>query len=167
MFAPGGHKISRAMRILVRNGQRKHKIDSRLFKKRLAKILEALEQNPCELSVLLTGDRKIKKLNSQYRKVDSATDVLSFPQDSSAVDEQGIPLLGDVVISVETAARQAKEHLLTLDEELALLAIHGILHLRGLDHERSSKEARLMQRQTRDLFTLIFPGRQPSGTSNF
>jgi len=155
------------MEILVRNGQRKYKIDSRQFKKRLGTVLEALEQNTSELSVLLTTDRKIKELNGQYRNLDHPTDVLSFPQDSAAVNEKGIPLLGDVVISVETAARQAEEHLLTLDEELALLAIHGILHLRGLDHERSKKEARQMQQQTRDLFTLIFPGRQPSGTSNF
>ena len=155
------------MDILVKNGQRKHKIQSSHLKKRLGQILEALDQSACELSVLLTDDRKIQELNSQYRSLDKPTDVLSFPQDSAAVNEKGMPLLGDVVISVETAARQAEEHLLTLDEELALLAIHGILHLRGLDHERSRKEARQMQQQTRDLFTLIFPGRQPSGTSNF
>ncbi len=155
------------MEILVKNGQRKHKIQSSHLKKRLAQILEALDQSACELSVLLTDDRKIQELNIQYRSLDKPTDVLSFPQDSAAVNEKGMPLLGDVVISVETAARQAEEHLLTLDEELALLAIHGILHLRGLDHERSRKEARQMRQQTRDLFTLIFPGRQPSGTSNF
>ena len=155
------------MEILVRNGQKKHKIQSRLLKKRVGKVLEALDQEACELSVLLTDDREIQELNNQYRSLDKPTDVLSFPQDDAAVNENGLSLLGDVVISVETAARQAGEHLLTLDEELALLAIHGILHLRGLDHERSRKEARQMQQQTRDLFTLIFPGRQPSGTSNF
>ena len=154
------------MEILVRNGQRKHKIHSRQLKQRLGQILEALDQTACELSILLTDDRKIQELNCQYRDLDKPTDVLSFPQDSAAVNEKGIPLLGDVVISVETAARQAEEHLLTLDEELALLAIHGILHLRGFNHERSRKEARQMQQQTRELFTLIFPGRQPSGTSN-
>ena len=67
------------MEILIRNGQRKHKVDSKHLKKRLAVVLEALEQNTCELSVLLTGDRKIKELNGQYRSMDKPTDVLSFP----------------------------------------------------------------------------------------
>ena len=80
---------------------------------------------------------------------------------------RGDTLLGDVVISVETAARQAEEHHLSFNEELILLAIHGILHLLGYDHERSPQDARIMQDKTQVVFESLFPGRRPSGTSNF
>ena len=115
----------------------------------------------------MTDDAEIQELNRTYRDLDQTTDVLSFPQDEDAVNESGDTLLGDVVISVETAARQAEEHHLSFNEELILLAIHGILHLLGYDHERSPQDARIMQDKTQAVFETLFPGRRPSGTSNF
>jgi probable rRNA maturation factor len=93
-----------------------------------------------EVSILLTDDATIHALNRDYRSQDKPTDVLSFSQRDVTATSPLIPdnhqpneLLGDVVISVETAARQAENHGVGLGEELALLTVHGILHLLGYD----------------------------------
>ena len=155
------------MEILLKNNQNQHPVDLPQFQSQVAQILEKLGETECELSLLLTDDVAIQELNRTYRKLDQPTDVLSFPQDEEAVNERGETLLGDVVISVETAARQAEEHHLNFNEELILLAIHGILHLLGYDHERSPQDARVMQDKTQAIFEILFPGRRPSGTSDF
>jgi len=155
------------MEILISNNQDQHPINEAQFQSQIGQALEKLEETDCELSLLLTDDAGIQTLNKAYRDLDKATDVLSFPQDEDAVNESEDTLLGDVVISVETAARQAEEHHLSFNEELILLAIHGILHLLGYDHERSPQDARIMQDKTQLVFETLFPGRRPSGTSNF
>jgi rRNA maturation RNase YbeY len=155
------------MEILIQNNQDHHPVDSEQFQSQIGQVLETLDETECELSLLLTDDAEIQSLNKTYRDLDKATDVLSFPQDEDAVNESGDTLLGDVVISMETAARQAEEHHLSFNEELILLAIHGILHLLGFDHERSPQDARIMQDKTQAVFETLFPGRRPSGTSNF
>ena len=97
-----------------------------------------------EVSIVLTGDDEIQRLNRQYRSIDKPTDVLSFPLRSaqSADSAPAIPglaePLGDVVVSVDTATRQAQEHAHSLEDELSLLVIHGILHLLGYDDETES-----------------------------
>jgi len=155
------------MEILLQNNQDQYPVDASQFQSQIGQVLEKLEETQCELSLLLTDDAEIRQLNKTYRNLDQATDVLSFPQDEDAVNESGDTLLGDVVISVETAARQAEEHYLSFNEELILLAIHGILHLLGYDHERSPQDARIMKDKTQVIFETLFPGRRPSGTSNF
>lgn len=155
------------MEILISNNQNQHTVDVAQFKSQIGQVFEKLGETRHELSLLLTDDEEIQTLNRTYRGLDRATDVLSFPQDENAVNESGDILLGDVVISVETAARQAEEHHLNFNEELILLAIHGILHLLGFDHERSPQDARIMQDKTQVVFETLFPGRRPSGTSNF
>ncbi len=155
------------MEILIRNAQRKFPLDTSLLKKRITAVLEALDQEQSELSVLLTNNAKIRELNYNYRDKDRATDVLSFPQDDDALDENGLRLLGDVVISVETAVLQAEDHALTLEQELVLLTIHGVLHLLGYDHDRSRKEEVYMKKTTQKVFQKLYPGVLPSGTSNF
>ncbi len=155
------------MEILLSNNQNQHPVDSKVLQSQIGQLLEKLGETQCELSLLLTDDAEIRRLNKTYRNLDHATDVLSFPQDENAVNESGDTLLGDVVISVETAARQAEEHHLSFNEELILLAIHGILHLLGYDHERSPQDARIMKDKTQVIFETLFPGRRPSGTSDF
>ncbi len=155
------------MEILLSNNQSQHPVDTSQIQSQVAQVLESLGEERCELSLLLTDDIEIQELNRKYRDLDQATDVLSFSQDDEAVNESGDTLLGDVVISVETAARQAGEHHLSFNEELILLAIHGILHLLGYDHDRSPQDARDMQEKTQTIFATLFPGRRPSGTSNF
>lgn len=100
-----------------------------------------------ELSLLLTDDAEIQELNLRWRGLDRPTDVLSF-----ALDEAGGPegLLGDVVISVETALRQASRRRVSLDQELELLAVHGSLHLLGHDHALP-EEAGRMRAKTRKI----------------
>jgi len=127
--------------------------------------MRALEREDDELSILLVDDATIQNLNRQHRNIDSATDVLSFPQMED--DEFISHMLGDVVISVETAKRQAKEHHFSLEQELVLLLIHGLLHLLGYDHERSPKEEQAMKEKTWELFALIFPGKTPSSACDY
>ena len=96
-------------------------------------------------------DLEIRRFNRQYRQKDKATDVLSFP----LADEVQPYLLGDVVISVETAARQARRRHHSLREELQILLIHGILHLLGYDHEVSRSEAIRMHRKEREVRAIL------------
>jgi probable rRNA maturation factor len=108
-----------------------------------------------EISVVFTDDRVIRGLNGTYRKKDMATDVLSFPQAAGPGEDRS---LGDLVISVETAKRQAKEFGVTFRDEMARLTIHGILHLCGYDHENvPRREADRMRRKERRLLSMLAP----------
>lgn len=104
-----------------------------------------------ELSIALVSDVEMQRLNSTYRRVDRPTDVLAFPMSERTDDGPHPRLLGDVVISVDTAARQAAQRDVGLAEEVRVLLTHGILHLLGYDHERSPAEARRMFRRQREL----------------
>lgn len=96
-------------------------------------------------------DQEIHRLNRQYRGKNKPTDVLSFP----LADALHPHLLGDVVISTETAVRQAKRRSLSLQEELQTLLVHGILHLLGYDHEVSRSEAIRMHRKEREVKVML------------
>jgi len=118
----------------------------------------------CELSLSLVSDRAIRKLNRTYRRIDSATDVLSFsqieqagaaPNNPKGVTNSAGLVLGDVVISIDTAVRQARELRVTPASRMRRLLIHGFLHLIGYDHERSSSEARKMFARERALVSKI------------
>jgi probable rRNA maturation factor len=105
-------------------------------------LLALLHQSRAELSIALVGDKEMRPLNAQYRRQNKTTDVLSFlvtdqPQTAPV-------LLGDVVLSVEQARRQAKARKHSLKREMATLLVHGVLHLLGHDHERSVREAKEM-----------------------
>ena len=112
------------------------------LKKIAGSILKALERTQAELSIALVGDKEMRLLNAKYRKKNKTTDVLSFPAHHPATAKP--ILLGDVVISVEHARRQAKERNHSLKREMVILLIHGILHLLGYDHERSRWQAKIM-----------------------
>jgi probable rRNA maturation factor len=118
------------------------KVSVRKIKKTALKILRLLDQNLTELSIALVEDREIQRLNCRYRHENEPTDVLSFA--SGEVLPGGVLLLGDVVISLEKAGRQARAARWTLEKEVETLLIHGILHLVGYDHERR-EEARVMR----------------------
>ncbi len=109
-------------------------------------------EKKAELSVLLTGDAEVQSLNKAYRKKDKITDVLSFPLLEGKKMKSGlgktIPL-GDVVISLPQVRRQAAEQGKKFDEELALLLVHGILHLLGYDHVTKAQEKRMFGLQNR------------------
>ncbi len=113
---------------------------------------ESALQNP-ETSILLLDDCRIAELNETYLHRQGPTDVISFPQYDGSVPP-GLPqLLGDVVISVETAVRQAPRHGNTAGEEIVVLLIHGVLHLLGYDHEQSPEQERIMRRREKELFS--------------
>ena len=117
------------------------------------RLLRALGLERAELSVLLVSDREMRRLNHRWRGRDRPTDVLAFAQGEGAAAPDG--LLGDVVISVDTARCQAAERGETLGREGERLLIHGLLHLLGYDHERSAADARRMQRRERALARLL------------
>ena len=115
---------------------------------RLARaILSEVGEASAELGILFVGDQRMRGLNRRYRGKDRTTDVLAFAMREAP--HCSSDLLGDVVIAVPTAVRQAKQGQRSLDEELVVLLVHGILHLCGYDHERSEKEARRMRRRER------------------
>lgn len=116
-------------------------------------ILTLIRKPHAVLGIVLVGDRRMRQLNKQYRKRDKSTDVLAFPL-------QGGPgprtvLLGDVVISLPMAHRQARESNHSLDRELTVLLVHGVLHLCGYDHERGVEEARRMRRRERAILRQV------------
>ena len=153
------------MPVFISDDQRERFVDCELLKIQGRNILFFLGCGNQELSVLLTDDKKIRELNKEYRGQDRATDVLSFPQNEGEENEPDYHLMGDVVISTVTAKRQASQHGLSLEEEIVLLLIHGILHLLGFNHERS-EEACHMKKKTRELFDHIFPNKKPTESCN-
>ncbi len=114
-------------------------------------MLRELGQATSELSIAIVPDDEIAVLNFEHRGKRSATDVLSFSLLEGEYSDQRGELLGDVVIGIETAARQARAAHRGLDEEVARLLIHGILHLLGWDHEDSA-EAKRMRAEERRLW---------------
>jgi probable rRNA maturation factor len=109
---------------------------------------------PYEVSLVFTDSETVKQLNRDYRGVDEPTDVLAFymlPQkeadDSFALPPDGVTRLGEVIISYPRAVEQAKEQGHSTERELALLIIHGILHLLGYDHEEPEEEAEMRTRE--------------------
>jgi rRNA maturation RNase YbeY len=149
-------------------------ISSRLRRRRLRlprlrslseKILREVGKPRAGLSLLIVGDRSMRRLNRRYRGKDRTTDVLAFPMrtGSSRVTRHASPvtssLLGDIVISLPQAERQARQAGHSLDREITVLVIHGLLHLLGYDHERSAREARRMAR--REALVLRRLGRLP------
>lgn len=111
--------------------------------RRLAEaMLSELALERAELSVLLTDDETIRTLNREHRHKDRPTDVLAFPLDGAPEDDPA-PLLGDVVISIPTAERQATSRRRPLVREVRFLLAHGLLHLIGFDHDTAKKKARM------------------------
>ncbi|MCF2970039.1 rRNA maturation RNase YbeY [Synechococcus sp. Nb3U1] len=114
---------------------------------------------PCELSLCLTSDDHIRELNREFRQIDEPTDVLAFAAQEMLApvgirEVSGVRLLGDIVISVQTARLQAKAQGHRLSDELAWLATHGLLHLLGWDHPDELSLQRMMQQQ-RQLLSAI------------
>lgn len=117
-------------------GQAGRKLAPRL-KRRARAFLKMLQEDGRELSIALVRDAQIRRLNRNFRKKDKATDVLSFPAGDGPLGSQA--LLGDVIISLDTARRVAKELGVTLEAEVDRYLAHGILHLLGHDHHRAAE----------------------------
>ena len=101
--------------------------------------------------MMLVDDEYIKNLNAQYRGLDRATDVLSFALDEGAepdiIDGPEEKLLGDIVISLDTACRQAEEYNHSVEREISYLTVHGLLHLLGYDHQEPEDKQRMREQE--------------------
>ena len=117
-------------------------------------MLDALGMPDAELSVLLCDDETIRRLNRRYRKKNKPTDVLAFPMNEGPGPAPQPTLLGDVVISVPTATRQARERDRAIVQEVTFLLAHGLLHLVGYDHA-TKREEREMNARTDDLMAAV------------
>lgn len=143
------------MPVALQSRVRSAGVSAASLRKTAQQLLDAAGCPDAVLSISLVGDAAIRKLNAAYRARDRATDVLSFPLHGSAKNRERQPhLLGDVVISVPTARRQAAAYDAPLRRELQRLLIHGILHLLGHDHHRPH-ERRKMEREERRLAAAI------------
>jgi probable rRNA maturation factor len=100
--------------------------------------------SPCEISVLLTDDGGVRALNAQFRGIDKATDVLSFPSGDFSPDE-GKMFLGDMALSLPMCRKQAKEYGHPVKRELMYLTVHSVLHLLGFDHVDEGEQKKLMR----------------------
>jgi probable rRNA maturation factor len=120
--------------IEVVNRQRGKKIDTEAWASFAARALAAIGKPESSATIAFVSDSRIRELNRRFRDIDKATDVLSFPSESDEAN------LGDIAVSVETAAAQAKENGLAFEDEIAQLILHGLLHLSGYDHETDNGE---------------------------
>lgn len=124
-----------------------------MLSRRAEKALSLLGLAGAEVSVLITGDRKMRALNRDYRGIDRTTDVLSFAMSEAGAGEvAGGPMpLGDIVISAPKAALQAEEAGHSTDDEMTFLLVHGLLHLAGFDHETNAADKRRMFKKQDEL----------------
>ncbi len=126
--------------IEVVNRQRKMEIDCedwRRFAEKAAQVSPVGEEG---VTIAFVSDRTMRELNRRWRGKRGTTDVLSFPNQEESFEKSDHRQLGDIVISVEQAARQAKENKLDLNDEIAQLILHGLLHLSGYDHSTDNGE---------------------------
>ena len=126
----------------VVNRQRRLKLNTEAWSNFAARALDAIGKSKSSATIAFVSDKRIRELNRQFRGVDKATDVLSFPAEEKFN-------LGDIAVSVDTAAVQAKENGLTFDGEIAQLILHGLLHLCGYDHETDTGEMNRLELRLR------------------
>jgi probable rRNA maturation factor len=148
------------MPVYLSNATRKSGLDFRAIERTVGALLAAIDERESSISVSFVRDAKIRELNRAFRGLDKPTDVLSFPLVEPGDAYPGAErLLGDIVISVDTARRQAADYDAPLDREVERLLIHGVLHLLGHDHlepaERAAMEAE--ERRLADAIGMPWP----------
>ena len=146
------------MEILIKNQQKIIKLNQKKIEGIIKKVLQYLKvDEETEISVLFTDDKFIRSLNNKYRGIDKLTDVLSFSLLEGAVKSPEVEsdkLLGDVIISVETAQRQADSLNHSIEKELTVLLIHGLLHLTGYAHEKD-KNYKIMREKESEILKIF------------
>jgi probable rRNA maturation factor len=135
--------------IEVVNRQRKVPIDCEAWREFAEKALKVAPAKGAGVTVAFVSDRVMRELNRRWRGRRGTTDVLSFPSAQDEFEKAEGAMLGDVVISVEQAARQAGEHKLKFEEEVSQLILHGVLHLCGYDHETDEGEMNRLELRLR------------------
>ena len=134
--------------IEIVNRQRR-KLDEKQWRDFGEKALQAIGSEKCNATIVFVGDEAIKELNRKFRRKNQATDVLSFPTTAEPFEVESRKHLGDVVISVQRAAAQAKINGLSFSNEVQQLILHGLLHLCGYDHETDQGEMNRLELRLR------------------
>jgi probable rRNA maturation factor len=141
------------MSISISNRQNITKVDVRRLRRSLSRLLKWLQRDEAEISLLLVDDQQIGILNLNYFQKDRPTNVISFSMLEGDYGDINPQTIGDIVISVETALRDAADENLQLMDEIEFLTIHGLLHLLGYNHENTSpEEVERMVARERELF---------------
>jgi len=144
------------MKILIANQQKLIKIDRRKIRQTMIRLMKATDCANAEISITFVNDAAIRILNREYLKRDKPTNVLSFSLQEGEYGGINAGLLGDIIISAETALRDALRGGLTFEEEIIFLLIHGFLHLTGYNHENTSRaNASRMRQKEKELFRLL------------
>jgi len=146
------------MKVQIENQQKRIKIDKRKIRVKVTQLLKLTGCANKEISITLVDDEAIQRINKQYLSKDRPTNVISFSLQEGEFRDINPEMLGDVVISVDTAIRDADKGNLSFDEEIFFLIIHGLLHLLGYNHVNTSKANTLkMKQKERELFQLLTP----------
>jgi probable rRNA maturation factor len=141
------------MSISIQNRQKQQKVDVGKVRRDLKRLLKELDCEGSEISLLLVDDDQIREINKNYLKRDRPTNVISFAMTEGAFGDVHPEILGDIILSVETAARDALTGHLDFMDEVEFLLIHGLLHLLGYNHENvGSDEAEKMKTREGELF---------------
>ena len=141
--------------ILISGSQKLEKLDRAGLRRDVRKILKLLGVGERELSLMLVDDAQIRTINRDYLGKDRTTNVISFSLSEGTFGEVNPGMLGDVVVSVETAAREARVAGIPVGDAVVNLILHGILHLTGYDHGKSSGRARVMSAVQEAIFLEI------------
>lgn len=155
--------MANKIKVIITNDQNTVKVPSgvRLLIRRCCNAVLLMEgfSESAEISVRFVDNEQIRELNGEYRDIDKATDVLSFPLGENGVYDHnpasGAALLGDIVISMQRAMEQAEEYGHSLDREVAFLTVHSMLHLLGYDHENGGLEALRMREKEETVLTQL------------
>jgi probable rRNA maturation factor len=140
------------MEISLSNRQKRVAIDPAKLRRAAKKILSVLGCKDAEISIVVVDDAEITRLNRRYFRRPGPTNVISFPLQEGKPGNLQAPLLGDVVISADTAARHARAAGVRTGDEILFLLVHGVLHLVGYDHEGPAAERREMEAKEREIF---------------
>ena len=143
------------MEILIENRQSSCEISLEEIEQTARVILGALDCPDGEISILIVDDREIEKLNRKYLNRDGPTNVIAFSMREGEFSHFSPQLLGDVVISTDTAAKEAQFSGMGMKQRFNELLVHGILHLFGYDHETSEQDAEKMEIKNQELLGLI------------
>ena len=143
------------MGILIDNRQDIFKMSLKKMEKNARAVLDALGSPDGELSILIVDDPQIAVLNKQYLNRKGPANVIAFPMRDGGFGDLNPQLLGDVVISVETARREGGDAGIPTSTRLSQLLVHGILHLFGYDHENDDEEARRMEEKSNELLKVL------------
>ena len=143
------------MGVLIDNRQSSCKLSQKKIRRKAQAILNALDNPEVELSVVLVDDSEIAALNQRFLNRSGPTNVIAFPMREGEFSDLSPLLLGDVVISTETAGQEALDAGINVETRLDQLLVHGILHLFGFDHESDPNDAALMEAKADELLELV------------